>query len=108
MAARHPAGAPAASRGVGESLILKRRAREEHLSSYGECVKGIGKMHLRADWEHSLAGKADARHVQRVYGQLRNQQESQLHSRRLRCVAALSLVHRDSWSALSSGVCVWR
>lgn len=86
MAARHPAGAPAASSGVGESLILKRRAREDHLSSYSECVKGIHNMHSRAEWEHTLAGKAEVRQVQRVYGHLRNQQESQLHSRRLRWV----------------------
>lgn len=83
MSMRHAASAPP-GRGMGESLIIKRRQREDSLASYSDCVKGINKMNSRAEWEQTLAGKSETRQVQRVYSQLRNQQESQLHSRRLR------------------------
>lgn len=72
------------SRGVGESLILKRRQRDDHLASYTDCVKGLHKMHSRAEWEHTLHIKSEATHLNRTVGRLKNQQESQLHSRRLR------------------------
>lgn len=74
------------SRGVGESLIHKRRQRDDHLASYTDCVKGLHKMHSRAEWEHTLHVKAEATHLNRTVGSLKNQQESQLHSRRLRFV----------------------
>lgn len=86
MAFSTHAGSCHGSRGVGESLILKRRQREDHLASYVDCVKGLDKANLRAEWEHSLHVRSEGTHVQRALHRLKNQHESQLHSRRLKCV----------------------
>lgn len=80
-------------RGVGESLILKRRQREDHLASYVDCVKGLGRANSRAEWEHTLHTRSEDTQVQRTAHRLKNQHESQLHSRRLRFVC-VSLVTR--------------
>ncbi|KAJ0401212.1 hypothetical protein ATCC90586_010165 [Pythium insidiosum] len=85
-----------ASRGVGETLILKRRQRDDTLAHYTECVKGFNKMNARAEWEQTLAVKADTVQVQRTVKHLRNQQESQLHSRRLR-LAELYNSEMEAW-----------
>ncbi|GLD91867.1 hypothetical protein PINS_up000400 [Pythium insidiosum] len=89
-------GGRGASRGVGETLILKRRQRDDTLAHYSECVKGFSKMNARAEWEQTLAVKADVTQVQRTVKQLRNQQESQLHSRRLR-LAELYNREMEEW-----------
>lgn len=72
------------ARGVGESLILKRRQREDHLASYATSVKGFLRANSRAEWEDSLYDKGEKKQVRRAVAQLKNQHESQLHSRRLR------------------------
>ncbi|ETP12829.1 hypothetical protein F441_11862 [Phytophthora nicotianae CJ01A1] len=74
-------------RGVGESLILKRRQREDHLANFTTSVQGISRLNARADWEDSLYEKGEKKQVQRAVVQLKNQHESQLHSRRLRYVS---------------------
>ncbi|DAZ93323.1 TPA: hypothetical protein N0F65_003274 [Lagenidium giganteum] len=85
-------------RGVGESLILKRREREDFLGTYSECVKGFSKMNARAEWEHSLHLKSENVDVQRTFHHLKNQHESQLHSRRLR-LAELYNREMEEWKA---------
>jgi hypothetical protein len=80
---RRPAGT-GTGRGVGEAIVLKRRQRDDTLATYGETVKGLTKMNARADWEHTLAAKADATQLHHTVSKLKNQHESQLHSRRLR------------------------
>ncbi|KAG7390633.1 hypothetical protein PHYPSEUDO_007095 [Phytophthora pseudosyringae] len=84
------------ARGVGESLILKRRQREDHLASYEASVKGCARLNSRADWEDSLYDKGENRQVQRAVVQLKNQHESQLHSRRLR-LAELYNREMEAW-----------
>ncbi|RLN74044.1 hypothetical protein BBJ28_00000358 [Nothophytophthora sp. Chile5] len=86
MAAPHSTRAHArgGARGVGESLILKRRQREDHLASYSSSVQGFAKVNSRAEWEYSLHQKGESKQVQRTVLQLKNQHESQLHSRRLK------------------------
>jgi hypothetical protein len=69
---------------VGESLILKRRQRDDHLASYATSVKGFARLNSRAEWEDSLHEKGEVKQMQRVVTQLKNQHESELHSRRLR------------------------
>uniref|UniRef100_K3W7P2 Cilia- and flagella-associated protein 53 n=1 Tax=Globisporangium ultimum (strain ATCC 200006 / CBS 805.95 / DAOM BR144) TaxID=431595 RepID=K3W7P2_GLOUD len=83
-------------RGVGESLILKRRQRETHLASYVDCVKGLTKANSRAEWEHSLHTRTEGTQVQRTLHHLKNQHESQLHSRRLR-LAELYNSEMEAW-----------
>ncbi|KAF1778254.1 hypothetical protein GQ600_530 [Phytophthora cactorum] len=73
-------------RGVGESLILKRRQREDHLASFTTSAK----------WEDSLYDKGEKKQVQRTVVQLKNQHESQLHSRRLR-LAELYNREMEEW-----------
>lgn len=73
-------------RGVGEALIFKRRQREDHLASYVDCVKGFSRANSRAEWEQTLHTRSEGTIVQRTVHQLKNQHESQLHSRRLRFV----------------------
>lgn len=77
----------AGGRGVGESLIFKRRQREDHLASFGECVRGLGRAGARAEWEQALHARSEGSRVQRVTQRLKNQHESELHSRRLMCVS---------------------
>ncbi|RLN70243.1 hypothetical protein BBJ28_00004273 [Nothophytophthora sp. Chile5] len=84
------------ARGVGESLILKRRQREDHLASYSSSVQGFAKINSRAEWEHSLHQKGENKQVQRTVLQLKNQHESQLHSRRLK-LAELYNSEMDMW-----------
>ncbi|CEG39609.1 uncharacterized protein PHALS_09847 [Plasmopara halstedii] len=83
-------------RGVGESLILKRRQREDHLASYTTSVKGISRLNTRAEWEDSLCDRGEKKQVQRTIVQLKNQYESQLHSRRLR-LAELYNSEMETW-----------
>ncbi|OWZ23434.1 hypothetical protein PHMEG_0001680 [Phytophthora megakarya] len=84
------------TRGVGESLILKRRQREDHLASFTSSVKDLTRLNSRADWEESLNDKGESRQVQRTVAQLKNQYESQLHSRRLR-LAELYNREMEEW-----------
>ncbi|KAJ8526032.1 hypothetical protein ON010_g15151 [Phytophthora cinnamomi] len=84
------------ARGVGESLILKRRQREDHLASYATSVKGFARLNSRAEWEDSLYDKGEDKQVQRTVAQLKNQHESQLHSRRLR-LAELYNREMEEW-----------
>ncbi|KAG1713100.1 hypothetical protein DVH05_000826 [Phytophthora capsici] len=84
------------TRGVGESLILKRRQREDHLASYTTSVKDITRLNARADWEDSLYDKGESKQVQRTVVQLKNQHESELHSRRLR-LAELYNREMEQW-----------
>ncbi|KAE9047476.1 hypothetical protein PR003_g1095 [Phytophthora rubi] len=84
------------ARGVGESLILKRRQREDHVASYATSVKGFARLNSRAEWEDSLYDKGESKQVQRTVAQLKNQQESQLHSRRLR-LAELYNREMEEW-----------
>ncbi|ETL36486.1 hypothetical protein, variant [Phytophthora nicotianae] len=83
-------------RGVGESLILKRRQREDHLANFTTSVQGISRLNARADWEDSLYEKGEKKQVQRAVVQLKNQHESQLHSRRLR-LAELYNREMEQW-----------
>ncbi|KAF1320494.1 Coiled-coil domain-containing protein 11, partial [Globisporangium splendens] len=99
MAAAFSARSSAAGqggRGVGESLILKRRQRETHLASYVDCVKGLTKANSRAEWEHSLHTRAEGTQVQRTLHHLKDHHESQLHSRRLR-LAELYNSEMEAW-----------
>ncbi|EGZ22593.1 hypothetical protein PHYSODRAFT_249587 [Phytophthora sojae] len=84
------------ARGVGESLILKRRQREDHLASYATSVKGFLRANSRAEWEDSLYDKGEKKQVRRAVAQLKNQHESQLHSRRLR-LAELYNREMEEW-----------
>ncbi|KAH7482230.1 Cilia- and flagella-associated protein 53 [Phytophthora ramorum] len=90
----HRAGSGA--RGVGDSLILKRRQREDHLASYTTSVQGFAKLNSRAEWEDSLHDKGESKQVQRAVVHLKNQHESQLHSRRLR-LAELYNREMEEW-----------
>lgn len=85
-----------ASRGVGESLVLKRRQREDALSHYADTVKGLTKMHARADWEHGIDLKSETTNLHRTVSRIKNQQESQLHSRRQR-LAELYNREMEEW-----------
>ncbi|TMW60797.1 hypothetical protein Poli38472_000839 [Pythium oligandrum] len=96
MATRGARSNAGTGRGVGESLVLKRRQREEFLGDYTECVKGLTKMNSRAEWEHTLDLKSEKTTVLRTVNHLKNQHESQLHSRRLR-LAELYNREMEQW-----------
>ncbi|KAG7397232.1 Cilia- and flagella-associated protein 53 [Phytophthora boehmeriae] len=84
------------TRGVGEALILKRRQREESLANYTASVQGNTKLNSRAEWEESLRGKGETQQVMRTVTHLKNQHESQLHSRRLQ-LAELYNSEMEGW-----------
>ncbi|KAF4316469.1 hypothetical protein BBO99_00007670 [Phytophthora kernoviae] len=84
------------TRGVGDALILKRRQREESLANYTSSVQVNTKLNSRAEWEDSLRGKSETHQVLRTVTQLKNQHESQLHSRRLR-LAELYNNEMEKW-----------
>ncbi|KAF4044240.1 Trichohyalin-plectin-homology domain-containing protein [Phytophthora infestans] len=84
------------SRGVGESLILKRRQREDHLANLTTSVKDVSRLNARAEWEDTLHDKGEKKQVLRAVTQLKNQHESQLHSRRLR-LAELYNREMEEW-----------
>ncbi|OQR92839.1 hypothetical protein THRCLA_08602 [Thraustotheca clavata] len=77
MAGRNP-------RGAGEGTIMKRRQREDSLAMYGNIVKGFQHMNSRADWETKAHEQNGTRQTLRVLKELKNQDESALHSRRMK------------------------
>jgi hypothetical protein len=83
-------------RGAGESTILKRRQREEHLATYTDSVKGFQKMNSRAEWEHTLHVKSETNQVHRTLNQLKNEQENILQQRRIR-LAELLNQEMENW-----------
>ncbi|KAF0682695.1 Aste57867_25213 [Aphanomyces stellatus] len=88
-----------APRGAGEQSIMKRRHREDHLSTYTGIVKGLSRMNARADWETKLHDKAGVRETMTVFKQLKNQDESNLASRRLK-LASLFNAEMDLWKQM--------
>ncbi|RHY91244.1 hypothetical protein DYB35_001640 [Aphanomyces astaci] len=86
-------------RGVGEQSIMKRRNREDSLSMYTGVVKGLSHMNARADWETKLHDKAGVRDTLNVLKTLKNQDESNLASRRLK-LATLMNAEMDAWKQM--------
>ncbi|KAF1778260.1 hypothetical protein GQ600_16510 [Phytophthora cactorum] len=80
---------------MAPSLILKRRQREDHLASF-TSRQGHLEAQRSAKWEDSLYDKGEKKQVQRTVVQLKNQHESQLHSRRLR-LAELYNREMEEW-----------
>ncbi|RHY61861.1 hypothetical protein DYB30_000182 [Aphanomyces astaci] len=86
-------------RGVGEQSIMKRRNREDSLSMYTGVVKGLSHMNARADWETKLHDKAGVRDTLNMLKTLKNQDESNLASRRLK-LATLMNAEMDAWKQM--------
>ncbi|CAK4613750.1 hypothetical protein LEN26_000417 [Aphanomyces euteiches] len=86
-------------RGAGEQSIMKRRDREDSLAMYSGIVQGLSHMNSRADWETKLHEKSRQRETKVVFEQLKNQDESNLASRRLQ-LAALYNAEMETWKQL--------
>ncbi|RHY34161.1 hypothetical protein DYB32_002480 [Aphanomyces invadans] len=78
---------------------MKRRHREDALSTYTGIVKDLSHMNARADWETKLHEKAGVRETLTVLKTLKNQDESNLASRRLK-LASLMNAELETWKQM--------
>ncbi|KAL0592407.1 hypothetical protein ABG067_000515 [Albugo candida] len=86
-----------ATRGVGDALIIKRRQRENNVAKLVHAISDSNNQCHRANWEQNVQSKDRAAKIHQTYSKLKNQQESQLHARRIR-LAELYNRELEEWT----------
>lgn len=81
-----------ATRGVGDALIIKRRQRENNVAKLVHAISDSNNQCHRANWEQNVQSKDRAAKIHQTYSKLKNQQESQLHARRIRLTLLIDIL----------------
>lgn len=79
------------SRSIGDRPIIQRRQREEKLAMHSRNVESMKSMNSRAFWEDRGASDIKERQIQNTMNILKNQEESELHNRRLQYVYCICM-----------------